>query len=186
MHCAVQIHLRHLVGGRARSYMGEIPNERMFQVRGRRRPYADVTMFWGSTAQRQQRHAHVQAWTRWLGGLAKSAQAACKAGGGQSSCVAQALCESCWFACRVAAPQVQFPERPGALRRFLTALSADWNVTLFHYRNTGNRESYVMLGMQVPPSQDRAFRKVQRSLQDEFTFEELDGEERRVFNMFIS
>lgn len=28
-----QIHLRHLVGGRARSYMGEIPNERMFQVR---------------------------------------------------------------------------------------------------------------------------------------------------------
>lgn len=82
--------------------------------------------------------------------------------------------------------QVQFPERPGALRRFLSALSADWNVTLFHYRNTGNRESYVMLGMQVPPSQDRAFRKVQRSLQDEFTFEELDGEERRVFNMFIS
>lgn len=82
--------------------------------------------------------------------------------------------------------QVQFPERPGALRRFLSALSADYNVTLFHYRNTGNRESYVMLGMQVPPSQDRAFRKVQRSLQDEFTFEELDGEERRVFNMFIS
>lgn len=30
--CALQIHLRHLVGGRARSYMGEIPNERMFQV----------------------------------------------------------------------------------------------------------------------------------------------------------
>lgn len=81
--------------------------------------------------------------------------------------------------------QVQFPERPGALRRFLSALSADWNVTLFHYRNTGNRESYVMLGMQVPPEQDRAFRKVQRALQDEFTFEELGGEERRVFNMFI-
>jgi threonine dehydratase len=85
-----------------------------------------------------------------------------------------------------AAAQVQFPERPGALRRFLGALSADWNVTLFHYRNTGNRESYVMLGMQVPPEQDRAFKKVQKALQDEFSFEELDGEERRVFNMFIS
>ena len=92
---------------------------------------------------------------------------------------------TCLVAC-YSALQVQFPERPGALRRFLSALSADWNVTLFHYRNTGNRESYVMLGMQVPPEQDRAFRKVQRSLQDEFTFEELDGEERRVFNMFIS
>lgn len=42
-----------------------------------------------------------------------------------------------------------------------------------------------MLGMQVPPEQDRAFRKVQRALQDEFTFEELDGAERRVFDMFI-
>lgn len=31
---AAQVHLRHLVGGRARSYMGEIPNERIFQVGG--------------------------------------------------------------------------------------------------------------------------------------------------------
>jgi threonine dehydratase len=85
-------------------------------------------------------------------------------------------------------PQVQFPERPGALRRFLDALSSPeggWNVTLFHYRCTGNRESYVMLGLQVPPEQDKAWRKVTKVLQDEFTFEELGGEERRVFNMFI-
>lgn len=82
--------------------------------------------------------------------------------------------------------QVQFPERPGALRRFLTALSADWNVTLFHYRDTGNKRGYVMLGMQVPPAQDAAFRKVQRGLQDEFTFEELGVEERRVFNLFMT
>lgn len=81
--------------------------------------------------------------------------------------------------------QVQFPERPGALRRFLDVLSQEWNVTLFHYRNTGNRESYVMLGLQVPPDQDKAFRKATKVLQDEFTFEELSGEERRVFNMFI-
>jgi threonine dehydratase len=33
---AAQVHLRHLVGGRARSYMGEIPFERVFQVRGHR------------------------------------------------------------------------------------------------------------------------------------------------------
>lgn len=42
-----------------------------------------------------------------------------------------------------------------------------------------------MLGLQVPPEQDKAFRKATKVLQDEFTFEELSGEERRVFNMFI-
>eukprot|EP00882_Tetradesmus_deserticola_P010527 GHRQ01011120.1.p2 GENE.GHRQ01011120.1~~GHRQ01011120.1.p2 ORF type:complete len:121 (+),score=37.26 GHRQ01011120.1:73-435(+) len=84
--------------------------------------------------------------------------------------------------------QVQFPERPGALRRFLDTLASPeggWNVTLFHYRCTGNRQSYVMLGLQVPPEQGKAWRKATKSLQDEFTFEELAGEERRVFNMFI-
>jgi threonine dehydratase len=81
--------------------------------------------------------------------------------------------------------QVQFPERPGALRRFLNSLSSEWNVTLFHYRNTGNQQSYVMLGLQVAPDTDKAFKKVLKSLQDEFTFEELGGEERKVFNMFI-
>lgn len=31
----------------------------------------------------------------------------------------------------------EFPERPGALRKFLLGLQSDWNVSLFHYRNTG-------------------------------------------------
>jgi threonine dehydratase len=33
--------------------------------------------------------------------------------------------------------QVDFPERPGALRRFLAGLSGRWNISLFHYRRTG-------------------------------------------------
>lgn len=45
--------------------------------------------------------------------------------------------------------QVIFPERAGALKEFLSAISPRWNVTLFHYRNTGNRESSVLLGVQV-------------------------------------
>ncbi len=45
--------------------------------------------------------------------------------------------------------QVVFPERPGSLRGFLDVVSPAWNVTLFHYRNTGNRESSVLLGVQV-------------------------------------
>lgn len=80
---------------------------------------------------------------------------------------------------------MRFPERPGALRRFLGALSSHWNVTLFHYRDTGNKEGYVMFGLQVPPQQGAAFEAVQQELADEFTFEELGGEERRVFDIFL-
>ena len=58
-----QVHLRHLVGGRARSYMGELPHEKIYQV--------------------------------------------------------------------------EFPERPGALRQFLSVLQPEWNITLFHYRRSG-------------------------------------------------
>ena len=33
--------------------------------------------------------------------------------------------------------QVDFPERPGALRKFLAVFSPDFLITLFHYRETG-------------------------------------------------
>lgn len=59
----LQVHLRHLVGGRARSYMGEMPHEKIYQV--------------------------------------------------------------------------EFPERPGALKKFLSVLQPQWNITLFHYRRSG-------------------------------------------------
>ena len=69
----------------------------------------------------------------------------------------------------------------------MDAVSPTWNVTLFHYRNTGNRESSVLLGVQVPPDQDGAFKKMRRALlRDEFAFAELAPDERRVFDMFIT
>jgi len=43
-----------------------------------------------------------------------------------------------------------FPERPGALLRFLTRLAQAWNISLFHYRNHGAAYGRVLLGMQVP------------------------------------
>jgi threonine dehydratase len=49
----------------------------------------------------------------------------------------------------------EFPERPGALLRFLDAVGADWSITLFHYRNHGADYGRVLVGLQVPP-QDRA------------------------------
>ncbi|KAK9829226.1 hypothetical protein WJX72_004603 [[Myrmecia] bisecta] len=108
---AAQVHLRHLVGGRARSYMGELPHERIFQV--------------------------------------------------------------------------EFPERPGALRRFLEVISPAWNVTLFHYRETGNRTSTVLVGLQVAPAEQAGFGAAQAELAGDFTFTELSGTAREVFNRFI-
>ena len=45
----------------------------------------------------------------------------------------------------------QFPERPGALLRFLEGLNDDWNISLFHYRNHGADYGRVLVGIQVPP-----------------------------------
>jgi threonine dehydratase len=45
----------------------------------------------------------------------------------------------------------EFPERPGALRAFLTAVGHDWNISLFHYRNHGSDYGRVLAGVQVPP-----------------------------------
>lgn len=51
----------------------------------------------------------------------------------------------------------EFPERPGALMNFLHKMGATWNITLFHYRNHGADFGRVLVGMQVPPSEQSAF-----------------------------
>jgi threonine dehydratase len=52
----------------------------------------------------------------------------------------------------------EFPERPGALMKFLTAMSRGWNISLFHYRNHGADYGRVLVGMQVPRGDTRKFR----------------------------
>ncbi len=51
----------------------------------------------------------------------------------------------------------EFPERRGALGQFLNAMAPAWNISLFHYRNHGADVGRVLVGMQVPPSDDEAF-----------------------------
>jgi threonine dehydratase len=51
----------------------------------------------------------------------------------------------------------EFPERPGALSRFLNAIGERWNISLFHYRNHGSDYGRVLAGIQVPEAQDGAF-----------------------------
>ncbi len=51
----------------------------------------------------------------------------------------------------------EFPERPGALLKFLTSMGQNWNISLFHYRNHGAAYGRVLVGMQVPAADKRAF-----------------------------
>jgi threonine dehydratase len=53
----------------------------------------------------------------------------------------------------------EFPERPGALMKFLNSMSRGWNISLFHYRNHGADYGRVLVGMQVPPSDKGKFRE---------------------------
>jgi threonine dehydratase len=58
----------------------------------------------------------------------------------------------------------EFPERPGALVRFLTSMRSDWNISLFHYRNHGADYGRVLVGMQVPRGEMSAFKAFLKKL----------------------
>ncbi len=53
----------------------------------------------------------------------------------------------------------EFPERPGALMKFLNSMSHAWNISLFHYRNHGADYGRVLAGIQVSPEQKEEFQE---------------------------
>ncbi len=75
----------------------------------------------------------------------------------------------------------EFPERPGALMRFLDSMSAGWNISLFHYRNHGADYGRVLVGMQVPPSDKADF---QRFL-DRLGYTYVDESANPAYRMFL-
>jgi threonine dehydratase len=50
-----------------------------------------------------------------------------------------------------------FPERPGALMKFLSLMRPGWNISLFHYRNQGADYGRILVGLQVPKADTKAF-----------------------------
>jgi threonine dehydratase len=58
----------------------------------------------------------------------------------------------------------EFPERPGALMKFLLAMRPGWNISLFHYRNQGADYGRILMGLQVPKADARAFEKFLKEL----------------------
>jgi threonine dehydratase len=65
----------------------------------------------------------------------------------------------------------EFPERPGALLKFLQAIGSRWNISLFHYRNHGSDYGRVLAGVQVAPADAEEFAQHLRELQYAFTEE---------------
>jgi threonine dehydratase len=51
----------------------------------------------------------------------------------------------------------EFPERPGALMKFLSLMRPGWNISLFHYRNQGADYGRILVGLQVPDKDNKAF-----------------------------
>ncbi|MDX1655417.1 MAG: threonine ammonia-lyase, biosynthetic [Candidatus Competibacteraceae bacterium] len=74
----------------------------------------------------------------------------------------------------------QFPERPGALLKFLNGLAGDWNISLFHYRNHGSDYGRVLTGIQVPPGERDQFQTFLEELGYEY-WEETDNPAYRLF-----
>jgi threonine dehydratase len=75
----------------------------------------------------------------------------------------------------------EFPERPGALLKFLNAIGTQWNITLFHYRNHGSDYGRVLAGVQIPPGDNVDFDLHVRELKYVYA-EETDNP---VYRMFL-
>ncbi len=73
-----------------------------------------------------------------------------------------------------------FPERPGALLKFLSLMRPGWNISLFHYRNQGADYGRILVGLQVPPKDHKAFDKFLHTLGYPFV-EETDNPVYRLF-----
>ncbi|HET8701505.1 MAG TPA: threonine ammonia-lyase, biosynthetic [Nitrococcus sp.] len=76
----------------------------------------------------------------------------------------------------------EFPERPGALLKFLRQLGKRWNISLFHYRNHGADYGRVLIGIQVPKNQREKFRE----FLDKLDYPYRDESEHPAYTLFLS
>ncbi len=75
----------------------------------------------------------------------------------------------------------EFPERPGALMKFLTSMSPNWNISLFHYRNHGADYGRIVVGMQVPPDE----RGQWQDFLDGLGYQYWDESQNPVYQLFL-
>ncbi len=75
----------------------------------------------------------------------------------------------------------EFPERPGALLRFLTRMGQNWNISLFHYRNHGADFGRILVGIQVPPPERGEFLR----FLDELGYSYREETENPAYELFL-
>ncbi|MDG1002614.1 MAG: threonine ammonia-lyase, biosynthetic [Pseudomonadales bacterium] len=68
----------------------------------------------------------------------------------------------------------EFPERPGALLRFLTGIGSRHNISMFHYRNHGSAWARVLVGVQAADDEMTSLRRELRDIGYRF-WEETDN-----------
>jgi threonine dehydratase len=74
-----------------------------------------------------------------------------------------------------------FPERPGALMKFLSSMHPAWNISLFHYRNQGADYGRILVGIQVPQTDEATFQIFLESLAYPFQ----DETDNPVYRLFL-
>jgi threonine dehydratase len=74
-----------------------------------------------------------------------------------------------------------FPERPGALMKFLSHMRPNWNISLFHYRNQGADYGRILVGLQVPGTDEKVF----QSFLDELGYPHVDETANPVYRLFL-
>ncbi|MGE7417543.1 threonine ammonia-lyase, biosynthetic [Methylobacterium tarhaniae] len=75
----------------------------------------------------------------------------------------------------------EFPERPGALLKFLDSLGVAWNISLFHYRNHGADYGRVLAGIQVPEAERGQFAAALADL----GYEHVDETDNAAYRLFL-
>jgi threonine dehydratase len=75
----------------------------------------------------------------------------------------------------------EFPERPGALMKFLSLMRPGWNISLFHYRNQGADYGRILVGLQVPAQDGKAFEKFLATL----GFPHVEETDNPVYRLFL-
>ena len=75
----------------------------------------------------------------------------------------------------------EFPERPGALMKFLSRLQPGWNISLFHYRNQGADYGRILVGLQVPKADNKAF----KAFLDALGYPHIDESANPVYRLFL-
>ena len=77
--------------------------------------------------------------------------------------------------------RLQFPERPGALLKFLSGMGQRWNISMFHYRNHGAAYGRILVGVQASKSDRREVNKVL----DKVGYPYWDESDNRAYQLYL-